>query len=390
VEQYPRIPAEEYPERIRRVREKMDEAGLEVGLAYATQHMPGDVQYLTGYDPHLENAAVLILPDDVIVLGGPEGERVFNDMASLGSWRNLSLFEIPFQDYGDLRFWSLKEVLREVAGGTPKTVGLLSAPNVLTQEIVALLRDATDSQASFRDASHILAQARYEKTPQELEMFRISSRIATKAAEAMLSVLAPGVRELEVAAEADRVIKQSGAYAYGFDTMVCTNERINTIIGRASNRVIREGDLVMLGASPRYEGYASTVGRTVVAGGATAEQAEFLDHGIEAYRRAAEKLREGHPAREVDLAAREYLSGVGLGDYHTYGVGHGIGLSECLEERTATRASDYLLPRGISMMIDVGLFGVPQFEGARHEDPFIISHSGEVEKLTYLPMNVYS
>ena len=84
----------------------------------------------------------------------------------------------------------------------------------------------------------------------------------------------------------------------------------------------------------------------------------------------------GRPAREVDLAARRYLGSVGLGQYHTYGVGHGIGLTECLEERTATQVSDYDLPSGMTMMIDVGLFGHPRFYGARHEDPFLINHQG--------------
>ena len=42
------------------------------------------------------------------------------------------------------------------------------------------------------------------------------------------------------------------------------------------------------------------------------------------------------------------------------------------------------------MMIDVGLFGHPRFYGARHEDPFLISHDGKTERLTDLPMKVYS
>jgi len=39
-----------------------------------------------------------------VVLGGAEGEKMFEDMGRAGVWRNLSLFEIPFQDYGGLRF----------------------------------------------------------------------------------------------------------------------------------------------------------------------------------------------------------------------------------------------------------------------------------------------
>jgi len=95
-----RIPDNEYEERAVKIRRALAQEGLEVGIAYATEHMPGDVQYLTGYDPHLENVALLVTPDRIIALGGAEGEKMFEDSARFGEWRNLTLFEIPFQDYG--------------------------------------------------------------------------------------------------------------------------------------------------------------------------------------------------------------------------------------------------------------------------------------------------
>jgi Xaa-Pro aminopeptidase len=386
-----RIPDGEYAERLQRVQSKLQQEGLSVGLAYATEHMPGDVQYLTGYDPHLENVALLVLPDNPVVIGGAEGEKMFDDMGRAGIWRNLSLFEIPFQDYGELQFFTLEEILREFLGHVPAEIGLLSAANVLSHEIVALAQKAGGStQVRLRDVSHVLAEARYRKSLAELQMFRNASRIATEAMRAMLNKVSPGARELEVAAAGDAVCKGLGAYGYGFDTMVCSGPRIVTIIGRSSNRVIQQGDLVMLGVSPRYEGYTSALGRTVVAGGATAEQAAFLDHGIHAHELAITQLVAGTPARDVDLAARRHLNSVGLAQYHTYGVGHGIGFTECLEGKTATQLSDYELPAGIAMMIDVGLFGHPVHYGARHEDPFLISHEGKTERLTDLPMKVYS
>ena len=384
-----RIPDQEFKERAQKIRGALDEAGLEVGIAYATEHMPGDVQYLTGYDPHLENVALLVTPDRIIALGGAEGAKMFEDSARFGEWRNLTLFEIPFQDYGDTKFWTLPELLADVLGTIPRKIGLLSASNVISTEMIDLI-GADRTAMELLDVSHILAQARYEKSPAELEMYRIASGIATKAMRALLEKLGPGLRELELAAEADGVMKKLGAYSYGFDTMVCSGPRINTIIGRSTNRVIREGELVMLGVSPRYEGYTSALGRTVVAGQASTEQREFLDHGIEGYERAAQEFRVNAPAKAVDGAARAYLTSVGLGQYHTYGVGHGIGFTECLEGKTATSASDYQLPSGMAMMLDVGLFGVPNYFGARHENPHMIDHAGEAHVLTDLGMKVYT
>src|SRR5436190_21521347 len=114
-----RIPNGEFLERLQRVRHGLQQEGLTVGLAYATEHMPGDVQYLTGYDPHIENVALLVLPNHLVVLGGAEGEKMFEDMGRAGVWRNLSLFEIPFQDYGGLRFYTLAEILHEFLDQLP-------------------------------------------------------------------------------------------------------------------------------------------------------------------------------------------------------------------------------------------------------------------------------
>jgi Xaa-Pro aminopeptidase len=383
-----RIPDLEYRERVQRIRQRMDREGVAVGLAYATEHMPGDVQYLTGYDPHLENVALLVTPDRLIALGGAEGARMFEDSAHFGEWRNLTLFEIPFQDYGETRFWTLEQIFRELLGNFPGEIGLLSAKNVLSAEMIELFQQG-NPKVHFRDISYVLAEARYQKSPAELAMYRIASDIATEAMKLLLGTIQPGLRELELASHADFIMKNLGAYSFGFDTMVCSGPRINTIIGRSTNRVLQEGDMVMLGVSPRYEGYCSALGRTAVAGSASASQIEFLDHGIAAYELGAKELKLGGPAKAVDLAAREYLKTANLAQYHAYGVGHGIGFTECLEGKTATSSSDYNLPAGVAMMVDVGLFEVPEHFGARHENPHLIDHHGKSECLTDLPMKAY-
>ena len=98
----------------------------------------------------------------------------------------------------------------------PAEIGLLSAANVLSQEIVAPAQKAGGStQIRLRDVSHIMAEARYRKSPAELHMFRNASRIATEAMRAMLDKVAPGMRELEVASAGDAVCKTLGAYGYG-------------------------------------------------------------------------------------------------------------------------------------------------------------------------------
>lgn len=378
-----RLPDVEYAERLRRVREAMAERGVTLGIAYGNEFVPGDVQYLSGHDPQIEAAAAIVTPNAVGLLGGAEGEAMFLDQKCVGTWFNFEMFEVPFQDYGTLRFLSLEEVLESLGVTQPESVLLLTEGKYIPH---ALVEQFVSRGVKIENGQEILAESRYRKSERELELFAQSSRIATDAAAAMIEALEPGMTELELAAIGDTTMKSAGAYSYGWDTMVLSGPRIDSIIGRASNRRIQAGDLVLVGACPRFAGYASTVGRTVVAGEATREQRRFLEVGARALELAGENFVPGGEARLVDSVPRDFLTSEGLGEYHAYGVGHGIGFSECLEWRTATSVSDYVLPTGIAMSLDVGIFRNPSGLNGRFEDPYTIAHDGKVQRHTDLPV----
>jgi Xaa-Pro aminopeptidase len=381
----PQFTLTEFEDRVANVRKLLLSENLKVGVAYSSPHLPGDVQYLTGYDTHIECALVIITQDRVVPMGGAEGEAMFEDSGFLGEWRNLNSFEIPYQDYRDMRFWSLQESLLDLVGKDFGKIGVLTSLNTVPVDVYQHLQEIGE----VVDVSNILRSLRYKKSVTELSFYRRSSAIATLAVREMLNSLESGMTELELAAIGDKRMKELGAYSNGFETMVCSGPRINTIIGRASERRINAGEMVLIGASPRFRGYASTVGRTVVAGSPTVEQVEFLNHGVTALGLAAKQLFVGNAARNIDLAARDYLRSVGLEEFQVYGVGHGIGLSECLEEKTATALSDYEIGTGFAMMLDVGLFNHKKFHGARHEDPYLVGDDGHVERLTDLNVGVY-
>jgi Xaa-Pro aminopeptidase len=383
-----RIPTQEYAGRERRVLEEMQARRLDLGIGYATPFMPGAMQYLTGFDPHIETAALAVGATGVYILGGPEVEALARPAIRHGQIRTLLEFQILPQLYAHASYQALRDVLREVTGGEPvRRVGILVRKEFLPLHWLEMLKTAIGSEIELVDASDILDEMRYCKSEAEMDAFRQSSRIATAAMKAMLEVLRPGMRELEVAAVADCVVKEAGAHNFGYDTIVMSGPRINTIVGRATNKVIEDGEVVSLGVSPRFEGYTSTLGRTVVAGRARADQIAFLDHGNRAFEIAVTHLRAGEPAGALETAVADYFRQVGLYEYVSYSVMHGIGLTEVLDERVPRGTQ--LIPAGATFMLDVGLFFHPVFHGLRHEDPFIVHRDGTVEHPTDLPMTVY-
>jgi Xaa-Pro aminopeptidase len=237
-----------------------------------------------------------------------------------------------------------------------------------------------------------MADLRYAKSRDDLRMMRVAAHLSTWGMEAMLRAIEPGTSELQVAACADYVMKYMGADRLGFTTIVMSGSRVTSNIGRATERVMRPGDMVVLGTSARYEGLTSALGRTAVVGKASDDQAELIRHAARAHELAVGKLVCGQPAHLVDLASREYLKTVGLAPM--YNVGHGIGWTEVFEKGIASRRSAYDFPAGIAIQIDVGIVALPykglpaDRVGVRIEDPYAIDGDGKTECLTNLPLVV--
>lgn len=386
------IPREEFESRIERTRAMLEERSIDVGFAYGNELKPGDVGWLTGYDPHLEDAACIVGRKSVLVLGGPEGAAYANELKRIGEFRNLDVLKIPEEDYPGAVFHKMTELLEEAHGGKVKTIGLLSPDSYLPALLLRLLE--ASGATKVVDVSDFLLSARYIKSANEQNIIRTAALISTQAMRAMAASVEAGVRETQVAANADFVMRALGADGRpGVCTLVNSGDRISNVIGRASNKTIKEGDMVLLGVSARFQGLASSLSRTMVAGDESPDQRELLDRSADAYYSAVSRLAFGMPANGPDIAARASLRAHGLSPM--YSVIHNIGWTEAMEGYgAATQYSTYTFPKNVTLMLDIGIFGTtfrslsPQKVGMRMEDPFLINSEGETEKLTDLPLRI--
>lgn len=375
-----KIPTSEYVERCEKLREEMSERNIDIGIAFGTPYLPGDVLYLTGFDTAVENSTVLITLDKLYILCGPEGSYVCRAHIINGEYRIIQELQIPGEEYVNTPTVSIKSVISEIYPGKIKRVGILTRPDIITVDAAEMIKKALPD-AEFVDASDILYYMRFIKSSAELAVLRVSNRICIEAVKAMCESVKPGIRELEVTAVGDYVMKKMGAYAYGFDSFVTAGERSNTIMGRGTNRIIKKGELVSIGASARYEGYASTARRMAVAGGFSKKHIEYYEKVAKAQEIAAENFKYGLPKKGIEKAVCDYWKKLDLFKYKVYSVAHGTGISECLEAEAFTMNSEGTIPKNISMMLDVGLYNHPEFHGCSIENPYIINEKGETENL---------
>jgi Xaa-Pro aminopeptidase len=308
----------------------------------------------------------------------------------VGDFRNVLEFKIPEEDYPGYSFKQLAEVIREVCGADPKKIGMLTLPSILPLEIHKLIVESTS--AEIVDASDIMLEYRYHKSPLELAMMQIAGRISTYGMRAMLACIEPGMRETEVAACADYVQKTVGADRLGVNTIVCSGWRASNVIGRASNKVLKENEMVVLGCSARHDGLTSCIGRTIILGEANKAQAALLKNAIVAFRKGIAQIGYDRPANQVDHTVRSMLAPMGLSPL--YSLVHGIGWTEAMEGKgAATQYSTWKFPKGTAFMVDLGIFGrsfdsLPANEvGLRIEDPYAIDHDGNVTVFTDLPID---
>jgi Xaa-Pro aminopeptidase len=376
-----KIPDSEYAARCQELRKTMLERNLDIGFVFGTPYLPGDVMYLTGFDTAVENATALITQDKLFVLCGPEGSYVCRAHLRHGDYRIIQELQIPSEEYVNTPTVPIKSVIKEMHPGKIIRVGILTRPDVMTLDTLEMMKKAVGSDAEFIDASDILYSMRFYKSPAELAVLRVSNRICIEAVRAMVESVKPGMHEFEVTAVGDYVMKKMGAYAYGFDSFVTAGERSNTIMGRGTDRIIQDGEVVSIGAAARYEGYASTARRMAVAGGFTRKHIEYYEKIAQAQELAAENFKCGLPRNGIEKAVCDFFRKSGLFQYKIYSVAHGTGISECLEAEAFTMKSVGLIPKNISMMLDVGLYNHPEFHGCSIENPYIINEKGETECL---------
>lgn len=232
----------------------------------------------------------------------------------------------------------------------------------------------TYKQARFVKASEIIGEMRKFKTPYEAEKMRRSSQLADKALEKTIPMIKAGMKEREVRDLLEAEMKLLGITSPSFETIIGSGPNSALPHYTAGDKVINSGDSIVIDFGGMYQGYCLDITRTVMLGKASKEYKEVYETVKEAQRRAAEAVRPGVKASEVDAAARGYIAGKGYGDYFIHRTGHGIGM-EVHEEPYISDISATVLQPGMVFSIEPGIY-LPGKFGIRIEDLVMVTETG--------------
>lgn len=343
------------PERLSTLRSIFEKASADALLVTG----PANVRWLTGFSTP-EDARVLVTKDDALLLT----DFRYDVQASQES----ALPPLIVSDWQS-------EVVRRTGNG------MLA---IEAEHLSVALKEQLDTRLGEPVISlhDVFRDLRIRKEPFEVDLLREAARVTDEAFTHILGFMRPGLRELDVALELSRFLRDQGAEGDSFDFIVAGGERSAMPHGVASSRVLEKGDLVTLDFGARWQGWHADMTRAVALGEPGPKLRGMYNAVLEALGTAREALRPGITGGDVDALARNVLERHGLAELFTHGLGHGTGL-QIHEEPRLSRTSETVLEPGMVVTVEPGVYE-NGFGGVRIEDMCLITEDGH-ESLSQSP-----
>lgn len=258
--------------------------------------------------------------------------------------------------------------------------------NIGVEKDFMLLKDYEVLSQQFPDAmfSHItpvIDQLRAIKTDKEIDKMRRSAAISDLAMEAALNAVRAGVTELDIAAEAEYVMRKHGSEKPAFGPFVASGERTLLAHPYPSRRQVQAGDPVVIDLGATWDGYASDICRTTFAGEPTPEQVAYLRLVVKAQQAAASVLGDGAVCSDVYDAAYNVFQKKNLAKLLPNDIGYGVGLRQSEFYPIIEKGSKTVLKGNMVVALLQTTAFSKRIGGLRVEDVFRVTVNG-YERLT--------
>lgn len=224
------------------------------------------------------------------------------------------------------------------------------------------------------DVSGLIWTMRRRKGPDELALTREAVRVVGAGHRAARQTIKPGITELDVYNSVhSAIVKEAGGPVLVMGDFA-SGERAEAIGGPATDRVLRDGDLMICDIFSVVNGYRADYTATIAVGGKPSERHRQLETALhEAIAAGEAMLKPGSVCGDVYRAVHGALAKRGFGDNFPHHAGHGLGLGHPDAPYFVPNSQETLIA-GDVMTLEPGAYG-PGF-GARIEHNYLITDTG--------------
>lgn len=353
--------------RVARVRAAMSDKGIDSMLV---SH-PFNRNYLIGFSgedqPPLDTAGILIVgPDNLCLVTDSRytisaaaelySELGINLVARQGAIVPVLAEQINKRKYRRLGF-ETAHLLHMIWRGLDKSLP--------TTDLVPVVQ--------------LVEPLRRVKDASELAIMRKASEISDKAFNIVSQRIEAGMTEKQVAWDIERTMRELGADERAFGTIIGSGPNGAMAHAIPGNRLIREGEPIVVDMGARLSGYHSDMTRTIILGEPTDKFREIYNIVLKAHLEAERYAKAGVIGKDVDKVARDIITEAGYGDQFGHGLGHGVGL-EVHEGPGFSKFSEDTIEENNVVSVEPGIY-IEGWGGVRIED-LVIIRKNEAEVLT--------
>ena len=335
------------------VRERLEQLGLDALLVNSDENR----RYLSGFTGSA--GSLVITPRDAILAtdfryteqAGQQAPdfRVLRIRSGM-DWLMDLVKELNIQHLG----FEEQHMTVSVHGNIQKALGGIDSSNGI----------------SLLPTANLIENIRSVKDVQELGILARAIEISDLAFEEVFKTIRAGVTEIEVAWRLEKAMRELGAEAVSFETIVAVGPNAALPHHRPADQIIGEGEPLIIDMGARYQGYCSDLSRTLFLGDPSDIFRKVYDTVLGAQLTAIATVEKGMTGGDADGLARTVIEEAGYGENFGHSLGHGIGLA-VHEQPGVGPSSGVVLDDGMIFTIEPGIY-ISGWGGVRIEDVVLL------------------
>lgn len=175
-----------------------------------------------------------------------------------------------------------------------------------------------------------VAEERAVKFDEELLIMQESAKVTEASIKGALKSARAGMREYEIAAEGEYAARRLGAEGMSWGLATFSGLNTGLMLRHDSEKIVRRGELLIMGYATIYRGYNTDITVTTVIGKPSKKQREIYTATYDSYLAGLRATKPGATTLDIHNAVENVIVGRGFGKYsfsRIQPVLHGLGMN---------------------------------------------------------------